>query len=486
MTRRPVASEREGHDLVVVANRLPVTRDAGGTWAASPGGLVRALLPVAQRAGGAWVGWPGTTDAAAPPRVAEGVRLVQVALDTDDVHGFYDGFANTTLWPLYHDATRASEFDQASWDAYVRVNRRFAQITARTAAPGATVWVHDYHLQLVPELLREARPDLHLAFFLHIPFPPVELFARLPWRNEILAGLLAADVIGVQTELAARNLIEAARYLTGARPAPGGLVVGGRRVRVEARPVSIDTAAFDELARRPAVEAEAAELRRRLGNPRRLLLGVDRLDYTKGIARRLEAFEALRARPGNEGCVFVQVAVPSRSRLAHYADERAHVEYLVGRINGEHGELGSPAVHYVHRNLATEDLVALYRAADVMVVTPWRDGMNLVAKEYVASRVDERGVLVLSEFAGAAGQLADALLVNPHHTDELTGALQTAVTMSARESGSRMRRLRRVVAEFDAHRWAASVLPSTRHRRPQAGPLEAGALGAGPLEAYPA
>ena len=450
-----------GHDLVIVANRLPVHHVSGDSpWEPSPGGLVRAMLGVIRRRGGVWVGWSGLADDDPKPFRYDDIPLVPVVLSAEDVAEFYDGFANDTLWPLYHDAIRASTFEQEWWDAYVRVNERFAEAAASVAARGATVWVHDYHLQLVPGLLRQSRPDLRIGFFLHIPFPPHELFTRLPWREEILRGILGADVVGLQRRGAVENLVGVSRRLLDVQGAVRGLMVDGRRVEVGDFPISIDVAEFEEMARRPRTQAHAVRLRARLGDPDTVLLGIDRLDYTKGIDVRLEAFRDLLASGelDRRRCALVQVAVPTRERIEHYADERRRVEQLVGEINGEFSRLGYPVVHYLHQNVPMEELSALYQTGDVMLVTPLRDGMNLVAKEYAASRVDGTGVLVLSEFAGAADELSEALLVNPHDREAVRRAMVDAASMDPHEAQRRMAAIRAVIKANDVDHWARTFL----------------------------
>jgi alpha,alpha-trehalose-phosphate synthase [UDP-forming] len=385
---------------------------------------------------------------------------VPVGLRAHEVEGFYTGFSNGTLWPLYHDAIQASTFHRDWWRTYRSVNLRFAEHAAAVAGPGATVWVHDYQLQLVPAMLRALRPDVRIGFFLHIPFPPQELFMRLPWRTQLLEGVLGADVIGFQVPVAAQNFAVLARRLVGVQGAPPILHHDGRRVRVGAFPISIDVDRIEDIGRRDSVVAEAAALRERMGSPAVVLLGVDRLDYTKGIEARLRAYrELLQDGLVTAGrCVLVQIAVPSRADVPAYGDERDRVERFVGEINGDFGDVGAPAVHYLHRGVSTEELVALYRAADVMLVTPYRDGMNLVAKEYVAARVDELGTLVLSEFAGAARELVGAVLVNPFDTASVKEAIVSAVGSSAHAARRRMRRNRRAVRRWTVHDWSRSFL----------------------------
>jgi trehalose 6-phosphate synthase len=460
MTARP---------LVIAANRLPVMRTPDG-WAASPGGLVRALLPLVRESRGTWVGWTGVPDDPAEELTVEGVDLHAIRLTSAELESYYEGFSNDTLWPLYHDAIRDSGYHGADWDTYVTVNERFASTLANIAPADAAVWIHDYHLQLVPAMLRAQRPDVRIGFFNHIPFPPPELFARLPWRREIVEGLLGADLIGFQRDRGALNFAAVAEQLVGAvtEVEPSGDKLGLSAVvhhqngttKIGAFPISIDVDAFETLAAGRAIRQRYSSIRTRLGEPEVILLGVDRLDYTKGIGSRLKAFGALldegRLEPGRH--VLVQVATPTREGVEHYQDERAEIERLVGEINGRHARLGYPVIHYLYRSLQLEDLVPLYRAGDVMLVTPFRDGMNLVAKEYVATRLDHDGVLVLSEFTGAADELTEAVLVNPHDDEALKNAIIQAVEMHRHERRDRMIKLRQKVSAHDVADWARIFL----------------------------
>ncbi|MGQ0574616.1 MAG: alpha,alpha-trehalose-phosphate synthase (UDP-forming) [Pseudonocardia sp.] len=469
-------------EFVVVANRLPVDLeklpDGSQRWKRSPGGLVTALEPMLRSREGAWVGWPGLADAQVEPLVEDGLQLHPVALSAQEVAEYYEGFSNSTLWPLYHDVVATPAYHRHWWQAYVRVNQRFAEAVAEVAAPGATVWIQDYQLQLVPSALRALRPDLRIGFFLHIPFPPTELFLQLPWRRAITEGLLGADLVGFHTPGGARNFRSLAIRLCGATAgARNEVVTGGRTVKLGAFPISIDSAHLDELSRDPDVIERAKQIKVDLGNPGRIVLGVDRLDYTKGIDVRLRAFEELlvEGRIDADDAVMIQLATPSRERVEHYQKMRNDIEQSVGRINGEYARVGHPAVHYLHQSLPRDELVAFFLAADVMLVTPLRDGMNLVAKEYVACRSDEGGVLVLSEFAGAAIELREALLVNPHDTDGVKDALYAALTMPQAQARRRMRALRRQVLTHDVDRWARSFLgarglPAPEHPAPEPAP----------------
>jgi trehalose 6-phosphate synthase len=450
--------------VVVVANRLPVDQvtEADGTvrYQRSPGGLVTALEPFVAGRGGAWVGWSGSAGEAPEPFESGGMQLVPVPLSEEEVDRYYEGFSNASLWPLYHDVVEKPEYHRHWWDAYVQVNKRFADRAAEVAGEGAIVWVHDYQLQLVPAMLRQRRPDLTIGFFLHIPFPPYELFTQLPWRSAIIEGLLGADLIGFQQPTAATNFVTLARRLHDLPTKANTVSYDGRTVTARAFPISIDVRGFEELAASPEVLARAAEIRDELGNPEKIVLGVDRLDYTKGIGVRLEAFQELLEDGAVEApaTVFVQVATPSRERVEHYVTMRETIEQQVGHINGLYGSIAGSAVRYFNQSMPREELAAMYRAADVMLVTPYRDGMNLVAKEYVAARSDLGGVLVLSEFAGAAAELKQALLVNPHDIAGVKNQVLRALRMEPAEARKRMRAMRRHLARHDLDHWANSFI----------------------------
>jgi len=481
-----VSSEDAGHgdsEFVVVANRLPIDMQRGPdgsiSWKSSPGGLVTALEPLLRKRRGAWIGWAGIPDSPEDPIDEDGLQLYPVALSAEDVAEYYEGFSNATLWPLYHDLIVKPIYQRVWWERYVEVNRRFAEATAKAAAKGATVWVQDYQLQLVPKMLRMLRPDLIIGFFLHIPFPPVELFMQMPWRTEIIEGLLGADLVGFHLPGGAQNFLYLSRRLVGAntsrasigvRSRFGEVHVGFRTVKVGAFPISIDSADLDGKARNRSIRQRAKEIRQELGNPRKILLGVDRLDYTKGINVRLEALSELldEERVDRNDTVLIQLATPSRERVESYIAMREDIERQVGHINGEHGEVGHAIVHYLHRPIPRDELIAYFVAADVMLVTPLRDGMNLVAKEYVACRSDLGGALVLSEFTGAAAELRQAYLANPHHLDAVKDAIEAALNQTPEEGRRRMRALRRQVLAHDVDRWARAFLDALADTRDDA------------------
>jgi trehalose 6-phosphate synthase len=455
-------------DLVIVANRLPVDRvtnpDGSEGWRRSPGGLVTAIEPVMRANDGVWIGWPGGTSTDADdlePFEDDGLRLVPIGLDAEEVERFYEGFANATIWPIYHDLVAKPEFHREWWDSYVKVNRKYADKAAEVAAEGATVWVHDYQLQLVPQMLRELRPDLRIGFYLHIPFPPAELFQQLPWRRQILEGLLGADLVGFQLPGGAQNFVRLVRQRVGHKTHRDLVYLpDGRTVRASAFPISIDASGYEKLALTDSVVERAKAIREALGNPRKIFLGIDRLDYTKGIYARLRAFSELIA-DGHfdvEDAVFVQVAVPSREQVEQYRILRDDIERLVGRINGDLGRIGRPAISYLHTSYPREEMAALYSAADVMVVTPYRDGMNLVAKEFVACRPEDDGALVLSEFAGAADELRQAWLVNPYDLNGMKSALLEAYHAEEKELTRRMKAMRKTIRTHDVAAWADAFM----------------------------
>jgi trehalose 6-phosphate synthase len=469
----PSTTAETGRDFVVVANRLPVDLerlpDGSTRWKRAPGGLVTALEPILRNNRGAWIGWPGIPDIDVGPVNQDGIELLPVPLAATEVSDYYEGFSNATLWPLYHDVIVRPEYNRDWWAAYVEVNRRFAEYTAKISAEGATVWIQDYQLQLVPKMLRMLRPDLTIGFFLHIPFPPVELFMQMPWRAEIVEGLLGADLIGFHLPGGAQNFLYLAKRLgghptsrgtIGVRSRLGVVQVGFRAVRVGAFPISIASGELDETSKQRSVRDRARQIRAELGNPKCIMLGVDRLDYTKGIDVRLAALEELliEGRVDPNDTVMVQLATPSRERVESYIRMRADIERIVGRINGEFADVGRPAVHYLHRPIPRDELIAFFVAADVMLVTPLRDGMNLVAKEYVACRSDLRGSLVLSEFTGAAAELRMAYLCNPHDLDSVKDAMSGAVHQDREAGRRRMRSLRRQVLTHDVARWARAFL----------------------------
>ena len=477
----PRAAPREPR-LLIVSNRLPITiamEKGVPVVRPSAGGLASGLRGPHERSGGLWIGWPGMPAdgdgkpkrrAARAPgseiaRQLEERRLAPVELTAEEVAVYYGRISNAVLWPLCHDRLDQLPLRVTGWDVYERVNARFADAVAAVHQPGDLVWVHDYQLMRVPALLRERLgPSARIGYFHHIPFPNPEVFLTLPARRWLVEGLMGADVVGFHTRRYRGHFTAALRRLFNVEMAPDESVPWGgpgapRRVRLGIHPISVDVAHFATRADTQAVSDEAARLK---VDGTRLLVGIDRLDYSKGIPRRLLALERLLVEhPGwCERVRLVQVAVPSRDTVDAYKRFRREVDAMVGRINGAFGTPTWTPVHYLYRSVPESLLLALYRAADVMLVTPVRDGMNLVAKEFVASRTDDDGVLMLSEFAGAAAELGDAVQVNPYDVDGTAAALHDALIMPREERRSRMRALRAQVTAHDVHRWAEGFLRS--------------------------
>lgn len=465
----------ENRRLIVVSNRLPVVLQRGDDgWSLKPGsgGLVTALAPVLSHRGGLWIGWPGL---AVEPGgeweqlLEEGFRetgydLVPVVLTDDEVDGFYYGFSNSVLWPLFHDQAPSCNFDPAFWYAYLEVNRKFARRVVEHTTEDDFIWVQDYQLVHAAETMRETAEERHIGFFLHIPFPPLDTFLRLPWRGQVLAALLAYDLIGLQTPRDLRNFRQCVDHLlpdveiTMEESGVMDLKVGGRTVHAGAFPIGIDYDEFHGTAE--DTDQRMEELRQRIGR-HDIVLGVDRLDYSKGLPERLLAFENALERHEElrEKMVLVQVVVPSRENVPEYRALKERLDGMVGRINGRFATPGWMPVQYFYRGIPRQDLITLYRMARVGFVTSIKDGMNLVSKEFCACQVDREGVLVLSEFAGAAAQLKDgALLVNPHDVEGCADALKQALEMPADERRRRMEAMQEVLAEQDIFWWVRRFL----------------------------
>ena len=467
---------RANDRLVVVSNRLPFVfeRDAAGRWVGKEGagGLISALLPVLSDRGGVWIGWPGTSEsgpdlerAVSEASCESGYSLRAVVLEAQEVHNFYEGFSNEIIWPLFHDLQSLCCFDPLYWQTYQRVNRKFAAAVLSECGDEDFIWVHDYHLMNVAAEARAMGCCARMGFFLHIPFPSPDIYMKMPWRLPLLQALLQYDLIGFQTPRDRRNFVQCVRLLIEDAVVQGkGNIAtveqGGHSARVASFPISIDYNAFCRQADAPQVAAKAAEIRRLLPR-RKIILGVDRLDYTKGIPHRLQAFRnALDRYPQlRERISLIQVVVPSRVDIPEYFDLKMQIEQLVGEINGTFMRPGGwVPVWYVYSSLTRDDLLAYYRAADMALITPLKDGMNLVAKEYCACS-EENCSLILSEFAGAAQQLQrGALLVNPYDIEGVADAIYRAYTLSDEARRSRMRAMRRAVRDYDIFWWVDTFL----------------------------
>ena len=447
---------------IIVSNRLPTKvqrTDEGLAFQPSEGGLATGLGSIYRAAGNLWVGWPGLyVENELEEEFVTGQlaadSMVPVFLTEAEIRDYYEGFSNGTLWPTFHYFAQLALYDDALWQAYVAVNEKFCQTVLAQAGPDDTIWVHDYQLLLLPALLRAARPQATIGFFLHIPFPSYELIRVLPWRGELLRGMLGADLIGFHTFGYMRHFLSAVSQLLGLPNQNGQLETPTRTVFVDAFPMGIDYQRYADAAASALADGHWQAYRAALLDVR-VILSIDRLDYTKGIAQRLRAFELLLQRyPEWNGQVsLVMVVVPSRDQVAEYAALKEEIDELVGRINAQYRTISWNPVHYFYRSLPLEELAALYRLAEVAMVTPMRDGMNLVAKEFVACKADQRGVLILSERAGAARELSDALIINPTDTGQLAEALHEALVMPEEDQIARMANMQALVRQYDVFAW---------------------------------
>ncbi|MFA5309436.1 MAG: trehalose-6-phosphate synthase [Dehalococcoidales bacterium] len=456
--------------IVIVSNRLPVEleKDAEGAWQAkvSPGGLVTALSPVVKEKQGMWIGWPGIMEPESPEEIlAEGEEelgftLKPVMLTQEEYDKYYLGFSNEILWPLFHDLQSRCNFEPSYWAAYEAVNRKFARVIAENTTPNDYIWIQDYHLMLAARELRALAPDRRIGFFLHTPFPPPDIYNKLPWRQQILKGLLEFDLLGFQAARDRNNFLHCVgasnRNLRfDARRQISRIKMQGRAVRVGVFPISID---YDEFAHEAATKSavERTEELRRVTANCQIILGVDRLDYSKGIPEKLKAYRmALELFSELRGMItLIQIIVPSRENIPEYQVMRTEIEQMVSEINGQFGHPGWTPINYMFRNLSRNELVSYYNAADVALVTPIKDGMNLVAKEFCTANIDEDAVLILSEFAGAAYQMGRyALVVNPYDVAGIANAIHHAYLMPVEERKARMRKLRTLIRRRDIYWW---------------------------------
>lgn len=451
--------------LIVVSNRLPVALvREGNEWRTkrTAGGLATAMDPILKRAGGLWIGWSGTDEELTPEAIEllrQEQSCIAVDLPADLLKKFYDGYANQALWPLFHSFTSRLKFESEDWEAYIEANRRFCSAVVREFRPGDRIWVHDYHLMLLPSMLRESLPDAAIGFFLHIPFPGSDIFSILPRGEELLAGLLGADLISFHTHLHVQHFRMSLRRLLGIESTVDRLEVPGRQLRLQALPIGIAPNDFLEYRDKPETHEHMNKLRAQYSG-RKMIVAVDRLDYTKGLPHRLRTFRRmLSSQPELTGkVVLLQFAVPSRENIGSYQDLRSEVHELISDINGEYGTPDWVPVVYIHRAISRPELVAVYQFADVAWVAPLRDGMNLVAKEYVACQADGKGVLVLSSFAGAAAEMAEALLINPLDQERTALTVTRALVMSDEEKRDRMLALHERVLRNDVFVWGDRFL----------------------------
>jgi len=458
--------------LLLVSNRLPITikRSDDGSYAfsMSSGGLVSGLSGLSKTTTFQWYGWPGleVPDAEAGPlvkRLHDEYGAVPVFIDDELSDRHYNGFSNSILWPLFHYHPGEITFDESSWAAYKDVNRLFAKAVAKDVQDGDLIWVHDYHLMLLPEMLREeigsSKKNVKIGFFLHTPFPSSEIYRILPVREALLLGILHCDLIGFHTYDYARHFLSSCSRILETPTTPNGVEFRGKYVTVAAFPIGIDPEKFVEGLEIPSVKERIAVLERKFEGVK-LIVGVDRLDYIKGVPQKLHALEVfLTEHPEWIGkVVLVQVAVPSRQDVEEYQNLRAVVNELVGRINGKFGTIEFMPIHFLHQSVSFEELTALYAVSDACLVSSTRDGMNLVSYEYIATQRKRHGVMILSEFTGAAQSLNGALIVNPWNTEELAGAIHDAVTMSPEQREINFKKLEKYVFKYTSAWWGESFV----------------------------
>nr|MDO8077352.1 bifunctional alpha,alpha-trehalose-phosphate synthase (UDP-forming)/trehalose-phosphatase [Candidatus Freyarchaeota archaeon] len=455
--------------LLIVSNRLPISvvkRGGRLRFQLSVGGLATGLDSIRGSYRSLWIGWPGITLDKARGEEREEIyktltseNCYPIFLSPEEVEGYYNGFCNETIWPLFHYFPEYTVYNKSYWESYKRVNRIFCDEIVRFAEPDDIIWVHDYHLMLLPKMIRERLPDATIGFFLHIPFPSFEIFYLLPWRKEIVEGLLGADLIGFHTYDYVRYFFGSVRRILGYEHTMGQITADNRLIRVEAFPMGIKYERFVRVEQDPKVQREIERIRKKVGK-RKIILSIDRLDYTKGIPRRLEAFDTFLTRypEYREKVTLILVAVPSRTEIEHYILLKKQVDELIGRINGMHGTIGWMPVWYLYRLLPFHMLVSLYRIADVALVTPLRDGMNLISKEFIATKTDGKGVLILSEMAGAVKELGEAIVVNPNNREEVAEALKEALEMPEEEQIERNRIMQRRLKRYDLERWVKEFM----------------------------
>ena len=455
--------------VVVVSNRLPVVisykRDKLEIKP-SPGGLVTGLNSVRKSRGTLWIGWPGLLGLKGDVKssVYEILRIkdmVPVFLSREEYNRYYEGFSNKTIWPLFHYFTEYAEYEREYWDAYKRVNSKFAEIIIQNSDADSVIWVHDYHLMLLPGLLREANPDSRIGFFLHIPFPSFEIFRLLPWRDEILKGILGADLIGFHTYDYLRHFLSSVKHILGVEHVFNELIIDDRIVKVDTFPLGIDVDRFVHAESDIFVRKNIEKLEKKYSG-RKVIISVDRLDYTKGIIQKLSSFDRfLEEYPEYRGkVVLVLIVVPSRWKVGYYRELKEDIDRYVGKINGKYSSVDWSPIQYFYRMFRQDELISFYKISDIAIVTPFRDGMNLVAKEFIASTWPKGGVLILSEMAGAAIELSEAIIVNPNNVGEIVAAIKSALEMSPVEAKEKAKVMLGKLKRYDVYRWVGDFLDS--------------------------
>ncbi|RYZ46886.1 MAG: bifunctional alpha,alpha-trehalose-phosphate synthase (UDP-forming)/trehalose-phosphatase, partial [Sphingobacteriales bacterium] len=457
----------EAQKVIIVSNRLPVKieiKNSSLIYHNSEGGLATGLGSVYKEGNNVWVGWPGAF--VEDKDLQETIRkdfaqqnLVPVHLTAQEIERYYDGFSNDTLWPLFHYFPSYANYAQQDWEAYQQVNQKFADAVKSIAGPGDIIWVQDYQLMLVPQMIRAAMPDVSIGFFQHIPFPSYEVFRLIPWRDQLLKGLLGADLIGFHTYDDVRHFMSAATRITHTLANANEMVLDERTIIVDAFPMGIDYEKYSQSVYDPITIRNGQKLHQLMGD-KKLMISIDRLDYSKGIPQRLQAYELfLRKFPEfKERVIFLQLVVPSRDQVAHYAALKEEINRLVSEINAKYGTLNWQPIHYFYRSFPLEMLSAIYASADIALVTPLRDGMNLVSKEYVASKPDKKGVLILSEMAGASKELYEAIIINPTNKEAVAEAIHEALLMPEEEQIRRMELLQQTVKTFNIQHWVDNFM----------------------------
>ena len=447
---------------IIVSNRLPVkiqTSEEGISYKPSEGGLATGLGSIYKQGGNLWIGWPGmyVDDIQTQDEITATLRdenMSPIFLTTEDIRDFYEGFSNETLWPIFHYFMEYAEYERPLWEAYERVNQKFCEEIIKHAEPGDTLWVHDYQLMMLPQMIRDRLENANIGFFLHIPFPSYEVFRLLPWRKEIITGLLGSDLVGFHTYDDMRHFLSSVERIVGFSNKQGQIQTGKRTLIVDSFPMGIDYDKYANTAQSEETIAKANTFKESIKDSK-LIVSIDRLDYSKGIPQRLNAYEMFLERfpEFREKVTLYMVVVPSRDKVEKYKMLKEEVDEMVGRINGKFGRVAWTPIHYFYRSFPLPSLSAFYRLADVALVTPMRDGMNLVCKEYVASKDNNGGVLVLSEMAGASKELSDALIINPNNIEQIVETIYQALTMEPEEQNRRIKSMQSTLKKFNIHHW---------------------------------
>ncbi len=475
--------------LLIVSNRLPIIiekkksppskvqmesgeRTGNLHFSHSIGGLATGLGSFYKSYNSVWMGWCGIPSNKVNSKEKRNIETklmtdfasYPVFLSKRDIESYYRGFCNETIWPLFHCFTQYAVYDESLWKSYGFVNRLFCDAVLKIANPDDVIWIHDYHLMLLPKLIREKMPDATIGFFLHIPFPPFEIFHLLPWRKEILESLLYADLVGFHTYDYVYHFLDSIHRILGYEHAIGQITTENRVVKVDSFPMGIDYEQYANAIHIPEVKNKVNRIRRKAGS-HKIIVSIDRLDYTKGVLQRLEAFNSfLEKYPEyKEKVTFIHASAPSRTKVEHYQLLKKQVDEIVGKINGKYGTIGWVPVWYLYRSLPFNDITALYNVADVALVTPLKDGMNLIAKEFIATKADGKGVLILSEMTGAAKELGEAIIVNPNNKEEIIESLKKALEMSDEEQIESNMIMQKRLQRYNVKRWARDFIDGLSH-----------------------